>query len=150
MDLLDGSPRERNLLIGMGAVVVLGLLWFVFAGRESAPSAPPDTLDAALRDLQTVETVLASRPSAAATGPRAPFDRGAVIRNAQALDLAISRIEPGVDESITVSFAGTDSPRVVRFLRAITRDTSATISAFEIEATEPGLVEARITLRPAA
>ena len=60
------------------------------------------------------------------------------------------RVEPGDDGALTVTFGATESPRVIGFLQDMTRSTTATISAFDIEAVDSGEVEARITLRPGA
>ena len=150
--VFDGSPRERNLLIGMGAVLAVGLLWLLLSLRGSGDAAPvaEDSLDAALRDLQTVQTVIASRPlSTTSSGPREPFSRAALIRGAQAAQLTISRVEPGADDAITVTFDATNPERVLDFLLDMDDTTTAVLSTFEIEGVDGGEVESRITLRPA-
>jgi|GEM_PF-2696074 len=148
--IFDGSPRERNLLIGMGAVVLGGLLWFLLSlgGNDTAPVA--DTREDALRDLQIVQTALANRPvTTVASGPREPFTRSTLIRGAQTAQLTISRVEPGADDSITVTFDATEPARVLGFMTDMADTTTAVFSAFEIESVDNGQVESRVTLRPA-
>lgn len=147
MDLFDGSPRERLLLGLMGGAVLLALAWFLLAGRASSPAAAPDTLDDALRDLQRVETGLATRTTTA-SGPQEPFSRAALIRTSQGAGLTLSRVEPGNDGLITVTFAPAPAAQVMDFLQTVTAESDAVISAFDIEAAAPGDVDARITLRP--
>jgi type II secretory pathway component PulM len=150
MELFDGSPRERRLLIGMGIALALAALLFLIFGRGGAEApAFDDDLQSALRDLQIVETGLASRATVTPdASPKTPFDRGALIRAAQTADLTISRVEPGADDGYTVTFDGAGGDAVLGFLVDIESGTNAVITDLELSAISGERVEARVSLRP--
>ena len=149
MDLFDGSPRERYLLIGLASVVVIGLLaLFLRGGGGSASVADADDVDTALRELQLVETALGNADlSDAPATDRAPFDRSALIRGAQGASLTLSRIEPA-GNGFTVQLEPAPSAAVLRFLQTLERTTTGEIIELELDATPDGLVDAEVTIEP--
>ena len=149
MDLFDGSPRERILLALMGGAVVIGLLVFALrgAGGNSSPTPDAGGLDSALRELQTVQTALASRPGGEAL-EREAFSRARVIGAAQGLGVTLQRVEPAGDGGLSVLVSPAPSGDVLRFLDQIETQTAVRISELEISAAPDGLVETRVTFLP--
>jgi len=150
MELFDGSPRERRLLIGMGVALAIAAVLFLLFGRSATEGpAGNDDLQAALRDLQIVESGLASRVDmeAGATAKN-PFNRGALISSARSANLTISRVEPGSDGAFTVSFDGARSESVLAFLTQIERSTTGVITELDLEAITDERVEARVGIQP--
>ena len=151
MELFDGSPRERYLLFGLGGVFIIALIALLLSGRDSAAPSADDTLEAALRDLQVVESTLASRPAdTAAPADRTPFARSAVISTSRRANLTLSRVEPGPGDELTITFDGAPSENILFFLSEIERTTTGEITALEMEAVSDNQVEARVTLSPAS
>ena len=151
MDLFDGSPRERYLLIGLGTVVVIALLaLFIRGGGGGSSVSDANDIDTALRELQLVETALGNADvSDAPAAERAPFDRSALIRGAQAASMTLSRIEPA-GSGFTVQLEPAPSASVLRFLQTLERTTTGEIIALELDATPDGLVDAQVTVEPRA
>ena len=147
MELFEGTPRERNLLIGLGVLMVGFLIWLLLSGGEAEPAPVADARADALADLQTVESALSARP-AEARADRAPFDRAALIRTAQGAGLDISRLQPGEDGELTVTLAPAPSAAVLGFLDRLTRTTEARITVLDMSAGNAPDVEARITVAP--
>ena len=148
MELFEGTPRERNLLVGLGVLLLALAAWFLFSGREPA-SAPAADRDTALQDLQTVESALSGRIAAAAT-ERAPFDRAALVRASQSTGLTISRLQNSGDGAFTVDIAPAPTASVLGFLANLTAQTDARITELDMEAAEAPFVETRVTLAPGA
>ena len=149
MELFEGTPRERNLLIGLGMLMMGFLIWLLMSGGESAPTKPVDARAQALADLQIVESALSARP-AETRAERAPFDRAALIRTAQGAGLDISRLQPGENGALTVTLAPAPSASVLGFLDRLTRTTEARITALDMSAGTAPNVEARVTVAPDA
>ena len=145
MELFEGTPRERNLLVGLGVLVLAVAAWFLLAGRE--PVAPTADRETALRDLQTVESALSGRTATAAT-ERAPFDRAALVRASQSTGLTISRLQNSGDGAFTVDIAPAPTASVLGFLATLTAQTDARITDLDMEAAEAPFVETRVTLAP--
>ena len=152
MELFEGTPRERNLLIGLGVMLLALAAWFLLAGREpaAAPTADRDTaLQTALGDLQTVESAMSGR-TVSATAQRAPFDRAALVRASQVAGLTISRLQNSGDGAFTVDIAPAPTASVLGFLATLTTQTDARITDLDMEAAEAPFVETRVTLAPGA
>ena len=146
MELFEGTPRERNLLVGLGVLLLALAAWFLLAGREPA-AAPAADRDTALRDLQTVESALTGR-TASAAAQRAPFDRAALVRASQVAGLTISRLQNSGDGTFTADIAPAPTANVLAFLATLTAQTDARITDLDMEAAEAPFVEARVTLAP--
>ena len=146
MELFEGTPRERNLLIGLGVLLLALAAWFLLAGREPG-TAPTADRESALQDLQTVESALSGRTATAAT-ERAPFDRAALVRASQVAGLTISRLQNSGDGAFTVDIAPAPTSSVLGFLATLTAQTDARITDLDMEAAEAPFVETRVTLAP--
>ena len=152
MDIFDGSPRERLLLLGMAGAVVLALAFLLWPDGSGSTAPSLDTnRDQALRELQLVETAVASRTTTTTPSePRTPFDRAAVLRGAQANGLTLSRVEPGDGGALSLTFDDAQSAPALRFLQQLERTTDARITELEIDADGETAVDVFVTLEPGA
>ncbi len=149
MNILSSlAPRERRLIyIAAGLVLVLGTWQFGIKPITDHKASTAQTLSSAQRDLDIVARGL---PKMARTeqSTRSAFTRSAVIETAGSLDIIISRVQPGNNESLQVWFEDTDTAKIYQFLGALTKSYGVQISRVQITARDSGLVSAQFTFAP--
>ena len=147
MELFDGSERERKLLIGLGALLGVLIILFGITRLGGGDADVADSREAALRDLQIVQSFAGPMDSVAAE--RTAFDRRALLRAAQGAGLTLSRVEPGANGALQVVLEPAPSATILGFLEQLERGTAVRITALEMEAVDGGEVEASIAFAPA-
>lgn len=141
------EPRERVLLMVLAAMLVLFLAWFALT-RESGPDA--DTVLAEAQADRELWLRAAPRISAGSTGDttRTAFTRGALINLARNRDVALTRVQPQNDGSLTVWIDDVGSPPLFTLIQALTKGYTVDVQSVMITRTPQGSLNAQFTLMP--
>lgn len=127
----DGrTPRERTLLMVMGAALVAFLLWFgAYRPLHLAKAAAERRYDAALKDQAAVQSAAAQirRLQAGASAParKAP-PADAVNASAATAGVTLTRVEPGEAGAVEAAVGGVSSGKLFGWLAALQRDYGVT------------------------
>lgn len=157
----DGlAARERLILIGGGAVLVLVLLWALLwqplVGRVGEMESEVATQRENLRWMQNAAAELqqlrgSGAQSAAGLGGRSLLAVADQSARSAGLGNGLKRIEPESGNAVRVRLEGVAFDDVVVWLEGLAREAGVLATSIAIErANAPGLVNVRLTLAPSA
>lgn len=141
------EPRERVLLMILAALLVIFVGWFALT-RESGPDP-----DIALSEAQIDrELWLRAAPrlggGSGGDSTRETFTRGAIINLARSRDVALTRVQPQNDGSLTVWIDDVGTGPLFGLMQSVTRDYAVDLQSVMINRTPNGALNAQFTLMP--
>ena len=141
----DGrEPRERLLLVALGAIVGLFILIFgVVLPVQSARTDASESLRRAQAELMAVSRL---SPSSEQTR-RAPFDRSVLINVARAQDIRLTRVQPGQDGTLSVWIDEAQTQRLYGFFDALLSDYAVALDQVIVSADNNGRLSAQFVVR---
>lgn len=141
------EPRERVLLMILAVLLIISVGWFAMT-REAGPDPDVQLSDAQIdRELWLRA---APRLSVGSGGDvtRAPFTRGAIINLARSRDIALTRVQPQNDGSLTVWIDDVGTGPLFGLMQSVTRDYAVDLQSVMINRTPRGGLNAQFTLMP--
>lgn len=151
MSLLDSrTPRERALIYGAILLFAgLGLWQFGVKPVLDNKARAEQSLLSAKRDMRIVQAGLPKMGSVSTQSRgAAPFDRPALIETARTAEIAISRVQPGADNSLQVWFEDAPSLSIYKFMNDLRAQYDVSIERVQLTRRESGRVSAQLTLKP--
>jgi type II secretory pathway component PulM len=117
------TRRERLLLQSAGAAIVLVILplWGFQAASAFRKEAAVE-LEGAREVAASVQQIVAASKANAAFGPSGDGTlRGLAIAQAEAAGLTVAQVEPAAGDRVRITFQGSDSRSIYRWMEAMTR-----------------------------
>ncbi len=141
------EPRERLLVYGAAGLIGLFiLLQFILMPYLSYRGEAALALQKTKQDYAFVAGNAPSLNNTESTGaPRQAFSRAILISKAREMNLNISRVQPGSNDTVTVWFEDQSAADVFAFMRSIERGYDTDIDQVIIGRAGNGVVNAQIT-----
>lgn len=140
---MERTERERWLLAGVGGLLALLMLWQFFyrpvvdyhRDAEQSYAAAQDRLE----DMQQAASQVAAlqgRSSGEARDAGGQSTRSLVMASAQAAGLAVTRLQPGEDDSLTVWIDDADARLVYDWLVALQEKFGVSVQKASLSAND--------------
>lgn len=148
----ERTQREQVLIVGMLILVAALALWQLgIKPVVNNKARAEQSLSSAKRDIAIVRNGLPKLGQARALAQdsnQTPFDRPALIETSRAAEIAISRVQPGADNSLQVWFEDAPVLSVYSFMSNLSAQYEVSFERVQITRRDNGLVSAQFTLKP--
>jgi type II secretory pathway component PulM len=138
------EPRERVLLLIIGALLALYVAWFLI-NREAGPTGQ-SKLEAAQTDRELWLRAAPKLSVSGASGERAAFTRGALIDVARKRGVELSRIQPQPNGGLTVYVEDVGTPEFYAVIGDLVAGYNVDVENVLISTTPNGVLNAQFTL----
>ena len=140
------EPRERVLLMILAGLLVLFLSWFALT-REKGPDGA-SALEAAQTDRELWLRAAPRLGSAALSGERAEFTRGALVELARNRGVNLSRVQPQSGGGISVWIDDAPTPTLYGWIEDLVTGYAVTVDTVVMTTAPNGSINAQLTLTP--